>query len=96
MGKLKEEWKLIPKSRGQYEASTLGRIRNAHTKRILRQFQFRNGSYGVNLAGYLNRTYTVSQLMGATFYPDRQGRACHKNGNVRDNRVENIEVRSIE
>lgn len=96
MGNVREEWRVIPKSRGQYEASTLGRIRNAHTGRVLRQFQFRNGSYGVTLAGYLNRSYTVSQLVGAAFYPDREGRACHRNGDVKDNRAENIEVRSVE
>ena len=91
-----EEWKVIPKSRGQYEISTLGRVRNSYTGRILRQFRFKNGSYGVQLGGYLCRSFTIGQLIAATYYPDRQGRACHRNGDVRDNRVENIEVRSIE
>lgn len=91
-----EEWRVVPKSRGQYEVSTLGRVRNANTGRILKQFRFKNGSYGVQLGGYLCRTYTIGQLMAMAYYPDRQGRACHRNGNVQDNRVENIEVRSIE
>ena len=86
----------MPKSRGQYEVSTLGRVRNAHTGRILKQFRFRNGSYGVQLGGYLNRSYTIGQLVAMTYYPDRQGRACHRNGDIKDNRVENIEVRSYE
>jgi hypothetical protein len=91
-----EKWRVVPKSKGQYEISTLGRVRNAYTGRILKQFKFRNGSYGVQLAGYLGRTYTIGQLMATTFYPDESGRACHINGDVKDNRVENIEVRSIE
>ena len=91
-----EDWKMIPKSKGQYEISTLGRVRNSYTGRILKQFKFRNGSYGVQLGGYLCRSYTIGQLMAMTYYPGRHGRACHRNGDVKDNRVENIEVRSIE
>jgi hypothetical protein len=87
-----EEWRVIPKSRGQYEASSLGRIRNAYTERILKQFKFKNGSYGVTLGGYFNRTFTVGQLVAQAFYPDEHGMARHRNGDVTDNRVENIEV----
>lgn len=87
-----EEWRQVPGSRGQYEASSLGRIRNARTKRILKPFKFWNGSLGVSLYGYLNRTYTVGQLVAMAFYPDEKGRAHHKNGIVTDNRAENIEV----
>lgn len=64
--------------------------------RILKAFTFRNGSYGVQLAGYLQRTYTIGQLIAMAFYPNEKGRACHINGNVRDNRVANIEVRNYE
>lgn len=93
---MNEEWRPIPKSKGQYEMSTLGRVRNVQTGRILKQFRFSNGSYGVQLAGYLHRTYTVGQLVAMTFYPGEEGRACHKNGDIKDNRVTNIEVRSYE
>ena len=92
----REVWRTIPKSKGQYEVSTLGRVRNRHTGRILKQFRFKNGSFGVQLGGYLSRTYTVGQLVAMTFYPDLHGRACHRNGNIADNRVENIEVVSYE
>lgn len=88
-----EEWKTIPGSRGQYEISTLGRVRNAHRGNVMKQFRFWNGSFGITLGGYLQRTYTISQLMGMTFYPDEIGRAYHINGIVTDNRLENIEVR---
>ena len=91
-----EIWKAVPKSRGQYEVSSLGRVRNARTGRILKQFKFSNGSYGVQLGGYLNRTYTIGQIVAMAFYPDQTGRACHRNGNIKDNRVENIEVRSYD
>lgn len=93
---MSEEWRPIPKSKGQYEISSLGRVRNIWTGRVLKPFRFQNGSYGVQLAGYLHRTYTVGQLMAMAFYPGKTGRACHRNGDVTDNRVENIEVRSIE
>lgn len=93
---MSEEWRAIPESRGQYEVSTLGRVRNAWTLRVLKQFRFHNGSYGVQLSGYMHRTFTVSQLVAMAYYPDKIGRACHKNGDVRDNRVKNIEVRNYE
>lgn len=91
-----EEWREVPGSRGQYEVSSKGRVRNTKTMRILKQFLFKNGSYGVQLAGYLQRTYTIGQLIAMAFYPDEKGRACHRNGNVKDNRVSNIEVRNYE
>lgn len=87
-----KEWRVIPKSRGQYEVSSTGEVRNAQTGRILKQFQFQNGSYGVTLGGYLNKTFTVGQLVAMAFYPDEVGRATHRNRDVKDNRVENIEV----
>lgn len=89
---MNEEWRLIPKSKGQYEVSSSGKVRNAQTGRVLKQFQFQNGSYGVTLGGYLNRTFTTGQLVAMAFFPDEIGWARHKNGDVKDNRVENIEV----
>lgn len=42
MGEIKEIWKTIKKSGGMYEASNLGRIRNAKTQRIIKRNEKHN------------------------------------------------------
>lgn len=86
-----EEWKPIPKSRGQYEASTCGRIRNARTGRILATQVSKTGTMVIGLNGFMSgRNYTVAQLVGMAFYPEARGRVQHRNGNRYDNRPENL------
>jgi hypothetical protein len=86
-----EEWKLI--NGYDYSVSSLGRIRNNRTGRILK---------GVpNTFGYLqvflykngrSKRFTVHQLVASYFLPDQMGKEInHINEDKLDNRVENLE-----
>ena len=86
-----EEWRKIPKSKGQYEASNTGKIRNAYTGRVLKAKKLSGGNMGVGLQGWMGtRTWTVMQLVGMAFLPNAK-RLKHK-GDITDDRLENIEV----
>lgn len=86
-----EEWKLI--NGYDYSVSSLGRIRNNRTGRILK---------GVpNTFGYLqvflykngrSKRFTVHQLVASYFLLDQMGKEInHINEDKLDNRVENLE-----
>lgn len=88
-----EEWRKIPISRGQYEVSNMGRVRNAHTKHLLSIKQNKNGTPIIHLNGYMKgRSYTIGQLVAMTFMPDEKGRVMHKSKDITDNRVTNLYV----
>ena len=87
-----EEWKLI--NGYDYSVSSLGRIRNNRTGRILK---------GVpNTFGYLqvflykngrSKRFTVHQLVASYFLPDQMGKEInHINEDKLDNRVENVDL----
>lgn len=87
-----EEWRPIP-GFAPYEASTLGRVRNARSERILRPV-----NVGPKRCQYLavrvdgrSRQY-VHRLVAAAFHGEPVGRliACHMNGTRTDNRPGNI------
>jgi hypothetical protein len=90
----KEKWKIIPEA-PKYEASTLGKIRNAETKRELKFSEIRRG-YKIFKAYYKDgdkRNMTVHKAVATTFVPnpDNLPQLNHKNGNKADNRMENLE-----
>lgn len=83
-----EIWLPIAGSKGQYEVSNLGRVRNAKTGRILKQSSKRPK---VCLAGYIGKTCEVSKLVANAFLGE--GRLSHRDGNQENNRADNLEVR---
>jgi len=83
-----EIWRTIPDTQGRYEISTEARVRNKQTGRILSQFIGRFGSVTVFLSGN-GRSYTVVNLMAKTFL--RCEAAKHRNGDITDNRLTNLE-----
>lgn len=87
---MNEEWRIIPRSKGQYEVSSLGRVRNRYTGRVRKLYVTRSGAKGVSLGGYVRRTVTVGQLVAEAFYGATPRRIKHKNGNAGDDRPENI------
>lgn len=64
----REAWRTVPGYEGRYSASTLGRIRNDHTGRILRALPHRDGYFKVNLGG---RTRHIHTLIALTFLGPR-------------------------
>jgi len=87
-----EVWKQVPIA-PNYEASTLGRIRNIKTKRIL--------SVSKNMFGYLKACIrneykrldvVVHRVVAMTFIPNPEGKPSvdHKNRIRDDNRVDNL------
>lgn len=85
----KEVWKECPIAK-PYEVSSLGRIRNPKTGRVLSQCNHSKGYLIVNICG---GTKTVHKLVASTFIdkPQDKKEINHKNGNKKDNRIENLE-----
>ena len=87
-----EEWRPIKKSRGQYEASSEGRIRNARTGRILKPC-IAVRRYLVSLNGFMSwKSYPVARLVYIAFYGETKSAVRHKNRICTDNRIENLYI----
>lgn len=73
-----------------YEASSDGHIRNKNTKRVLREFVGRDGYFRTQFGG---KTRTVHRVIAMAFIPMEDGRdfVNHKDGDKRNNNVENLE-----
>lgn len=83
---INEDWKRL---NDNYDISTMGRIRNIKTGHV---------TFGSNVKGYKNiiikrSRFYVHRLVGETFLgPHNHDDVInHKNGNKKDNRVENLE-----
>ena len=93
-----EIWKIIPDFE-KYEASNLGKIRNAKTKRLLKQHE-RIGYYRLNLMNNESKpkAVLVSRMIGFAFIPENPHNhptIDHINQNRLDNRAVNLRWASI-
>lgn len=90
-----EEWRPISYLNSKYEASNLGRIRNAKTKKILKQFTSKHG-YAILTARpepYKTTNVRVHQAVADAFVgPRPKGFVVnHIDGNKKNNTPENLE-----
>lgn len=86
-----EEWRPLKRSKGYYEVSNLGKIRNTRTGRIRKTTPNQNGTKTVSLAGYCKKTYSVARLVAETFISENVKIVRHRN-EIGDDRVENLVV----
>ena len=94
---IQEEWKSIPNYEEFYEISSLGRVKNKLTQKVLKQSIDNNGYLVLNLRkDYIKKTKRVHQLVAITFLNHKP---CgmklvidHINNNRSDNRLENLQI----
>lgn len=89
-----EMWKEIPGTEGQYQISNYGKVRTVKTGRVLTPAIDERGYERVCLFKYdRERRYKVHRLVAITFIPnpDNKPQVNHKDGNKRNNFVDNLE-----
>lgn len=97
-----EEWKDIDGYEGRYQVSTHGRVRSLeHTICTYKQeyitlpdrILLPSVTHGYETVSLLGRTVHVHRIVAETFVenPDKMGTVRHKDGNKRNNFVDNLE-----
>lgn len=89
-----EMWKEIPGTEGQYQISNYGKVRTVKTGRVLTPAIDARGYERVCLFKMdRDRRYKVHRLVAITFIPnpDNKPQVNHKDGNKRNNFVDNLE-----
>lgn len=100
----REKWKPVLNHEGFYEISNFGRVKSLKRKssigrllraRFLSPKLDRSGSYNIELRfpDGTKRGYYIYRLMAVAFIPNPENKAQvnHKNGNRKDNKLENLE-----
>ena len=88
-----EIWKPVVGYEDTYIVSSFGKVANAKTKRILKQYKEKSGYLRVCLSHNGSRkVWRVHRLVALTFLPNKENKPFidHINGKRDDNRVENL------
>ena len=92
---MEEHWKPIHSLNDKYEASNTGHIRNALTKKQLKEFNNTNGYLGMTVRPEPNHTVNIrihKKVAEAFLGEPLSGYVInHKDGNKHNNRIENLE-----
>lgn len=88
-----EVWKDIGGYSGIYQVSSLGRVKNTQTNRILKPYKDKNGYQYINIK-YKGKTkhYFIHRLIANAFIPNPENKPYidHINTIKDDNRIENL------
>lgn len=90
-----EEWKFV-KNSNIYEISSIGRVRNSKTFKILKPFIVKLGNYeSFKIKLKINnkrKTYAISRLVATSFLENKEFKpqVDHINRNPKDDRIENL------
>lgn len=89
----KETWRVIEPSSGKYEVSSFGKIRNATTKRILKETSTGRYRYVSMWYGDKRVRKAIHILVAKAFLenPNNYPQVNHKDENPANNRVDNLE-----
>lgn len=91
---LEEVWRDITEYEGFYQVSTLGRVKNSRSGRILKGRKTRNGYLKVDLCkNGKPKSYLVHRLVAQAFIPNPQNKpeVNHIDEDKENNYVENLE-----
>lgn len=89
-----EVWKNIKDYEGLYQVSNKGKVRRFNSGKILKDRYDNYGYKRINLSKHGKyKTFYIHRLVGIMFLENKENKPQinHKNRNIEDNRVENIE-----
>lgn len=97
---MKEEWRPIKGYEGLYEVSNMGRVKSFHSDEevVLKQAEQLNGYMEVDLSkDGTTSVKIVHRLVAIAFIPNPNNYECvnHKDGNKKNNTVDNLEWCSV-
>lgn len=90
---LHEEWRPVAGYEEIYAVSSIGRVKNRKTQRILKQYKEKDGYLCVCLSyGGIQKKLRVHRLVALTFIPNEENKPLvdHINGKRDDNYIENL------
>lgn len=91
-----ENWNTAIEGNGRYLVSDIGNVKSLITGKVLKPCILKSGYPAVNLSfgsGMSQKTFTIHRMVANAFIPNPENKRTvnHKNGNRKDNKLENLE-----